>query len=135
LGFVVESLKTGCAEVLRTPRRKINRQQTAAVATESFFSFRGRVQVVAGPPKEPAQMGAIEFKGESPFQITLQGDATVIASGGNVVVTLPVSSGGSHPQAVEIQVMMTIAQAEQLHHQIPAPVTVARRNFWLGQKS
>jgi hypothetical protein len=80
-------------------------------------------------------MGTVEFKGESPLQTTLEGDATVIASGGNVVVTLPVSSGGSPPKGAEIQVTMTIEQAEKLYHQIPTPVDVARRNLWSGRES
>ena len=80
-------------------------------------------------------MGTLEFKGESPFPIALEGDATAGVSGGNVMVTLPVSSGGSHPQAVEIQVKMTIAQAERLYHQLPALIDAATKNLWSGRES
>ncbi len=80
-------------------------------------------------------MGTVEFKGEPPFQLILQEGATVVASGGTVMVTLPVSSDGSPPSVVQIQVKMTIEHAEQLYHQIPVPVDVARRNLWSGRES
>ena len=78
-------------------------------------------------------MGTIEFKDEPPFQLMLREDATVIASGGNVEVTLPASVVGSRQQVVQIQVTMTIEQAEKLFHQIPTPLDVARRNLWSGR--
>jgi len=78
-------------------------------------------------------MGMIEFKGEPPFEITIQGGATATFSGGNVVVTLPVSVVGPSPKVVEIQVMMTIEQSEQLLRQIPAAKEMATRERWSGR--
>ena len=78
-------------------------------------------------------MGTVEFKGEPPFELTIQGGVTATFLGGNVVVTLPVSGLGSAAQAVEIQVTMTIEQSEQLLQQVPAAKEMATRERWAGR--
>jgi hypothetical protein len=79
-------------------------------------------------------MGDIEFKGDSPFDLTLQGRATATFSGGSVVVTLPVSAvGSSLPKVVELRVMMSIESVEHLRDQFPGAIEMANRNLWSGR--
>jgi hypothetical protein len=78
-------------------------------------------------------MGTIEFKGEPPFDLTLQQRAIASFSGGSVMLTLPVHGGGSPPKAVEIQVTMSIESALHLHDQLPSAVEKARKELWSGR--
>jgi hypothetical protein len=77
-------------------------------------------------------MGVIVFEGDKPFDLTLQKLPITSSQGGNVLVILPVSDGGSPSRATEIRMILTIEQASEIAGQLPSALRMARVNQNMG---
>lgn len=71
-------------------------------------------------------MNELTFQGGDTFEITLQSPPTATSEGKIVVVTLPVFAAGFPKSTAQIEVILSIDDAEQLESQLHPALVMAR---------
>jgi hypothetical protein len=71
-------------------------------------------------------MTDLVLKGPQPFDLIPQRDATAVAEGENVNMTLPVFALGFPENAAQIRLSLTPGQALQIVEQLQGALTIAR---------
>jgi hypothetical protein len=73
-----------------------------------------------------AMSDELTFRGEGSFEIKLQRPPTAVAEDGIVVVTLPAFAAGFPDATAQIELLLTLEDAQHLAAQLQPALTMAR---------